>query len=291
MLHYFTSAILITLAVDSVFSNRAFPLRAENFAIKQFKLINQGIEYDESNFLVDLSGRYVLCDKVGQRGHMEIKETYKDGTPIHGVVDYGFGPETHANAVNSYIQETLTTWVNDPTFIEAIKSSTTFGCSVRPGCENNYVVGCALDGDLGNGGNNLIGTTPPQGDINGGKLALAFTGPQYDLAEIITGTNWDRDHYLENLSGRATECGMVGQESWNFDKQKAQAAGDFGWKIEGMLGSAVNRGQTQPAMEEILDQLAPIMRKVQSDLVGCSVIPDCVIGSQMHVVISCLYKE
>ena len=50
----------------------------------------------------------------------QIAETYKDGTPIHGLVDYGFGPETHADAVNAYIQETLSGWVNDPEFAGSV---------------------------------------------------------------------------------------------------------------------------------------------------------------------------
>jgi len=280
-------AVAVLLAVfDVALSNRAFPLRAENYAIKQFQLVNPSIKYDETNFLVDLSGRYVLCDKVGQRGKMQITETYKDGTSIHGLVDYGFGPETHANAVNDYIQQTLSGWASDPEFAGSIAASTTFGCSVRPGCENNYVVGCAFDG-----ANNLIATTPRQNDPNEGKLAYAFTEEQYDLAEIITGTTWDRNHYLENLSGRATECGMIGKNGWNFKKEKSQAFNDFEWRVEGMFGSALNLGATQPAMEEILDGMQPIMAKVQSNLVGCSVIPDCISGDQMYVVISCLYKE
>lgn len=270
-------------------SNRAFPLDSENFAIKTFQLLNPNIKYDSTNYLVDLSGRYVLCDKVGQRGKMQITETLKDGTPIHGVVDYGFGSESHANAVKEYIQRTLSGWATDPLFAESILSSSSFGCSVRPGCEDYYVVGCAFDGanDLGN----LVATTPRQNDPNEGKLAYAFTEEQYDLAEIITGTSWDRDHYLENLSGRATECGMVFKDTWNFRKEKAQAAADFNWRIEGMFGSALNRGETQPAMEEILDRMQPIMAKVQSNMVGCSLIADCVFGNDMYVVISCLYRE
>jgi len=280
---------LLFAVFEVALSNRAFPLDSENFAIKQFQMVNPNIKYDTTNFLVDLSGRYVLCDKVGQRGKMQISETFRDGTPIHGVVDYGFGPETHADAVKAYIQQTLSGWVSDPVFVEYIVSSSSFGCSVRPGCENYYVVGCTFDGanDLGN----LVATTPQQNDPNEGKLAYAFTEQQYDLAEIITGTSWDRDHYLENLSGRATECGMVGKDAWNFRKEKSQASGDFGWRIEGMFGSALNRGETQPAMEEILDRMQPTMAKVQSDMVGCSLIADCVFGNDMYVVISCLYRE
>merc|ERR1712004_32071 len=271
-------------------SNRAFPLDSENFAIKQFQMVSPNIRYDTTNYLVDLSGRYVLCDKVGQRGKMQITETLRDGSPIYGVVDYGFGPETHANAVKEYIQQTLSGWASDAVFAGSIASSSSFGCSVRPGCENShYVVGCVFDGanDLGN----LVATTPRQNDPNEGKLAYAFTEQQYDLAEIITGTSWDRDHYLENLSGRATECGMVGKDAWNFRKEKSQASGDLGWRIEGMFGSALNRGETQPAMEEILDDMQPTMAKVQSDMVGCSLIADCVFGNDMYVVISCLYRE
>merc|ERR1712004_961902 len=94
---------------------------------------------------------------------------------------------------------------------------------------------------------------------------------------------WDRNHYLENLSGRATECGMIGKDGWNFKKEKSQAFNDFEWRVEGMFGSALNLGVTQPAMEEILDDMQPIMAKVQSNLVGCSVIPDCISGDQLYV--------
>ena len=83
---------------------------------------------------------------------------------------------------------------------------------------------------------------------------------------------------------------MVGKDTWNFRKQKSQANADFDWRVEGMFGSALNRGATQPAMEEILDRMQPIMDKVQSHKVGCSLIADCVFGSKMYVVISCLYR-
>ena len=80
--------------------------------------------YDATNFLVDLSGRYVTCSRVGHRGVMHIAEVQENRAPICGLIDYGFGGGAHTRAVNMYISETLDTWVNDPEFVDVVSMVT-----------------------------------------------------------------------------------------------------------------------------------------------------------------------
>ena len=73
---------------------------------------------------------------------------------------------------------------------------------------------------------------------------------------------WDQEHYLENLSGYATDCSMIGRSHWDFQKQKDMAALERKY-VEGAFGYALNLGQTQPAMEEVILSLEPVVRKVR----------------------------
>lgn len=62
---------------------------------------------------------------------------------------------------------------------------------------------------------------------------------------------WDRSHFLENLSGRETNCAMIGTEDWPF-VQLRQAEIDYGMRISAVYGHARNDGSTQDAIERIL---------------------------------------
>jgi len=283
------SIILIASAlVEGCLANgRAFPLDSENYAIKLFQSINPNIEYDETNFLVDLSGQYTTCDRKGEYGQFAITETTADGSPITGLVDSDYGPLTHANAVNDYIQKLLDSWVNDPEYTGAIRGSTKVGCSVRPGCDSYFVVTCALSGM---GGGNLVNpTTPGQGLQPADQHTQAFTNEQYDVAEGVTGISWDRSHFLENLSGYQTQCAIVKQPNWSWGLAQGIAA-KYDMHVSGMAGHAVNEGETEPAMMKIIKQFKPEITKVAPEHIGCSLIPDCIFDGVMYVVVGCVYQ-
>ena len=64
--------------------------------------------------------------------------------------------------------------------------------------------------------------------------------------------SWDRSYYLENLSGTETDCAMIGRPYHNWAKTEMIAFKDMGLRVTGISGSAVNRGETEPAVEEII---------------------------------------
>ena len=76
--------------------------------------------YDKTNLLVNVSGRYTKCSRVGRRGVMHIAEAQKIGKPMCGFTDYGFGSGADTQTVNMYISQTLDTWVNDPEFVNMV---------------------------------------------------------------------------------------------------------------------------------------------------------------------------
>jgi hypothetical protein len=118
--------------------------------------------------------------------------------------------------------------------------------------------------------------------------ALAFTAEQYKVAEQIMGKQWDRSHFLENLSGFETDCKMIGKGDWPFDHMKKMAR-EQKIKITGQYGVADNKGSTQDALTEIVRQFKPL---TNVKAVGCSIIPHCYTSATtMKVVVSCLYEE
>jgi len=279
--------LVLSVVVTAAFANRAFPLSSENYAIKHFQRINPSIDYDFTNFLVDLSGRKVLCSKVGTRGPQSINEKTKDGRTITSLFDYGRGGAADAPAVNKYIMEQLSGWNDDPQFSKIIRNADTFGCSVRPACDDYFVIGCLFAGDGDGGIDYILDPTEPSGK----QYALAFTNEQYGLAEGITHLTWDRNHFLENLSGYETDCTLVTLQTWNPLKVFSMAK-DEGMQVSSVFGVAENKGETEPAMIEVLsgmgDQLAKVGNHKQ---IGCSVIPDCIYNSKMYVVVGCIYNE
>ena len=72
-----------------------------------------------------------------------------------------------------------------------------------------------------------------------------------------TRQKWDRDHFLENLSGYETSCAMVFERTWAWAYATTQA-NKRGKEIVGLYGAAVNRGQTEPAMVEILEGMKSV---------------------------------
>lgn len=68
---------------------------------------------------------------------------------------------------------------------------------------------------------------------------------------------WDRSHFLENLSGVETKCGMVGNNDWPFtDLRRIEEK--YGIRIVPVYGSAENLGSTQAALDMILPEFKQV---------------------------------
>jgi len=262
-------------------SGRAFPIDAENYVTEQFQSVNSKLEWDHTNFLVDLAGHYANCQSIGTRGQISVTQKTPEGYTITGAVDYTSGTRSDVDAVNGYIVQVVDRWMSSGLFNPLIKNANRFGCSVRPGCSGQVSISCLFS----NSGPSDLEDQP------GGQTALAFTPQQYTLAESITGNRWDRSHFLENLSGFETDCAMIGQTEWSFAKAMPIAR-DAGLRVLGTFGYTENRGNTEQALITILRDFKVIR---YASKVGCSVIPDCTEPgrgrTQMYVVVSCLYEE
>jgi hypothetical protein len=198
------------------------------------------------------------------------------------VVDSVDGSRSDVDAVNSYIKSVIDDWINRHTYDNLIQGARQFGCSVRPGCRGSVVVSCLFSpgGEAG----------PDQGDRPEDIIevhAQAFTAEQYVLTEQFTNNKWDRSHFLENLSGVETRCAMVNNDNWPFtDLRKVEDV--YGIRITPIYGSSANYGSTQDALDVIL---AGFKQVKSAKELGCSLIPDCMVDSQMYVVVTCLYRE
>jgi len=286
-------------------AGRAFPVESENYVTEKFKRINSRIDLDASNFLIDLAGTYANCNSLGRRGKIHVDKTTPDGKTIVGIVDSTVGSGSDVDAVNGYIQTIIDRWTTTHEFDSEIRQAEKFGCSVRPACSGQAVISCLFSQGIQNIAVDCNryphhpDCHPLRVDCNRyphhpdclhleepkpGPKALAFTPQQYRMAERITGTRWDREHSLENLSGQETDCAMIGTRDWPFNAAHSQP----GMRVEAQYGWTENKGSTPDALETILKGFKQI-RSVRG--VGCSVIPDCVVGRQMYVVVSCLYDE
>jgi len=300
-------ATLLVAFVSVSLAGRAFPITSENFVIDLFKQINPSIEWDYTNFLVDLSGYSSKCSMIGQRGttkphRFQYHPEFKDS--IGGLVDYTSGDYKHVRAVNDYLIKALPAWKDTEPFRTQILKAKYFGCSVRPGCAGQVSFACLFTPAADGAPPPPITPRPtprptpaptprptfrpPPPPLIGEQKALAFTKEQYDMAEGITGSKWDRSHFLENLSGYETRCAMIDNPNWEFSyaQQKAQ---EFGMTVKGIFGSAPNLGSTPEGMKKILRAWP----NIPTNQVGCSVIPDCVERggiSQMYVIIGCVYE-
>jgi len=267
-------------------AGRAFPIEAENYAIRQFKNINPSLEWDRSNFLIDLAGNYANCNSVGTRGVIQVDRTTQEGHSIIGIVDSTSGTRADVDAVNGYIATIIDNWVRSGRYNNEIRTANKFGCSVRPGCSGQAVVSCLFSNS---GPSNVV----DPGDQPGRQNAYALTPQQYVLAERITGNRWDRSHFLENLSGYETDCAMIGASDWPF-ANAIKVARDAGIPVVGTFGYAPNTGSTQDALVTVLQGFKEIR---SAKKIGCSLIADCMYSSgrggreQMYVVVSCLYEE
>jgi hypothetical protein len=259
-------------------AGRAFPIDSENYVIEAFQRINRNIEWDETNFLVDLAGLYANCDNTGRGGQfVNVEKRRPDGSDIGGYVDDTYGD---SNDYNRYIQSIIDSWTRDfgSGIYNQIQFADRFGCSVRPGCSNRLVVACLFSPSRG----------PNDGpsDIDVGKLARAFTKEQYIVAEKTTGQVWDSSEELANQSGQEVSCFMLLSESMRFPKAQSYAK-LRGYTVQMLYGSSPNVGATEPAMVKVLQSMKHMSNV---DKVGCSLVPDCVVGGEMYVVVGCLFK-
>lgn len=267
-------------------AGRAFPIVSENYVIENFQRINPKLEWDPTNFLIDLSGQYANCDFIGRRGSVEVDKETPEGNSIAGYVDYTDGPHADVNEVNVYLKRVIDRWMHERQLYEQIQKAERFGCSVRPGCNGLVAVGCLFSPAAS-------GNVPPSNHTDpkhppANQNALAFTPEQYVVAELVTNNKWDRSHFLENLSGFETSCDMIGNADWQFTQAETYAR-KLGMRFLGTYGSAENRGSTQDALERILKGLKQVNRARR---VGCSLIPDCKQNNgKMYVVVSCIYEE
>jgi hypothetical protein len=273
--------LLITWCDDitAAGSGRAFPIDSENYVIKEFQSINPNLEWDHTNYLVDLAGRYANCKYIGVRGPVQVKEETPRGASIAGYTDYTDGRGSDVDAVNSYIRQVVNKWMKSGEVHSQVRLAQSFGCSVRPGCDGQVAISCMFSNPESSNIELPIPNPP------GGYQALAFTPEQYYIAEEITGNRWDRSHFLENLSGFETDCAMIGARDWPFTKTAELSPGTRGL---GIFGYAPNRGSTPNALVQILKSFKQIK---YAKGIGCSLIPDCMIDGEMYVVASCLYVE
>ncbi|ELU14596.1 hypothetical protein CAPTEDRAFT_180550 [Capitella teleta] len=275
------AALLLGLSsVDA--AGRAFPVDAENYVVDRFREINPYLEYDRTNFLVDLSGQHVSCDITDRAGFVSVNRYTPEGDTILGISGAVKGDEAHSDAVTMYIKYLVDEWMKTPSYFDQIRGADRFGCSVKPLCSGYSTVVCLFS---------PAHQSDEPNDIGEKTKARAFTPEQYSLAEDITGHKWDRSHFLENLSGLETDCAMMGRSDWPFAAATAEAAARS-YHISGLYDYAVNYGSTEEAMVEILSRMKVIRGNAE---VGCSLIPDCYGGrgdiKEMFVVISCIFLE
>ncbi|KAK2157511.1 hypothetical protein NP493_1855g00039 [Ridgeia piscesae] len=283
---------------DASGAGRSLPMAAENYVIELFSGVNPLIEWDPSNFLIDLAGRFANCKWVGKRGFVKVDRNTPEGGSIVAIVDYTSGSNADAPSVSEYVKRVFKKWMQNSAYVAQIRKSDMFGCGVRPACSGRVSVSCLF---TPGGGVKAISTVNPIAEPptttsyirepSWEQRALAFTREQYDLAEAMTHTPWDRSHFLENLSGYETDCAMIGQREWYFT-QARDIAGKVGIDFSGLFGYARNRGSTTNALKEIFESFKELPTAKE---VGCSVIPDCKQKrgdiSAMYVVVGCIYAE
>ncbi|CAH1798885.1 unnamed protein product, partial [Owenia fusiformis] len=265
------------------FAGMAFPVPESTYAQDMFRKINPAIEWDPTNFLVDLSGPYTLCKYSDHYGPINVYEVSKDGgSSIGGYIETIKSSGHTVTKAGKDIRVVIAGWIKKNPFKDQIREAKLFGCSIQPSCPNGRsVIGCLFSPKFQ--GNQPRPTNP--GPIVKQK-ALAFTSDQYELAAKVTQKRWDRSHLLENLSGYETDCDMINQRYHDFADAKAMAS-KRGIKVIGKFGSAPLKGDTTEAVSKIIRS----WNLVNAKMVGCSAIPDCTIfEKEMTTVVSCIFS-
>lgn len=274
-------------AVHARGAGRAFPIESENYVIEAFQRINRFLEWDETNFLVDLSGQYANCDNIGRGGaFLNVEKLTPEGSSISAYVDDIPGAASDVNAVNGYVQAVIDSWTRDygSAINRQIQNADRFGCSVRPSCSGRAAVACLFSPSR-------QGDEPEYPNDNeniGEQHGKALTPQQYIKAEGVTHKDWDFDHTLENLAGYETTCSLLTSpdQEHSFPYAKAEAA-KRNMNVEFIYGSERNIGETEPPMLSIL---ASMKKPYGSKQVGCAIIPDCNTRNGMYVVVGCLFE-
>lgn len=287
-------------------AGRAYPVESENYITDEFQRINHRLDWDVTNFLVDLSGHYSHCNQLNHRGPITVDRRTPEGEIIAGYVDYMEGLGTDASSVKEYLKTIIDGWIRSRVLHTYLHGAKRFGCSVRPGCNRHLVTTCLFSQEGGppppppppssttpaiilSTTRSTERTTPKTTPKTNGQIptALAFTREQYDMAESAAGMKWDRSHFLENLSGSETNCMMIELcHRWTFAEAEKYAT-ERDKSIAGRCGFSPNNGSTPDALEIILRSVKHVPN---ADQIGCSLIPDCLFHTKMYVVVSCLYE-
>lgn len=275
---------VLCVTIGLVFGGgRAIPPETENYVIDLFRSVNPSISYDYTNYLVDLSGHYAICDNAGKK-EWRLVDT-SDGDTVGLIVDNAYGDESHWEAVDVYLRPVFKEWTNDYRFVDQIASADRFGCSNRPACSGRVVVACLFSPGYGGPRPSVIPTTPPSNHPTANPDVRAFTNEQYQEIEQITGQRWDRSYFLENLSGKETDCGMVHRNTVSFPHVEEEAR-RRGLRIETLYDYEPNISGTPDAVHYILKR----MKKISAKEIGCSLIPNCIDPhGVMYVVTCCLF--
>ena len=77
------------------------------------------------------------------------------------------------------------------------------------------------------------------------------------MTDISLPQKWDNSTTLENLSGAGTSCAMLVSDSLTFPQTTGEAE-RRGMKVEMLYGSALNRGETEPAIVEVLRSMKKV---------------------------------
>jgi len=93
------------------------------------------------------------------------------------------------------------------------------------------------------------------------NLCVACLGARAGTA----GQRWDRSHLLENLSGYETSCDMIDSDDWEFTKARTIAA-NYGLRITAVYGSAPNHGDTDLALDRILENFKQVSSNARTSL-------------------------
>jgi len=73
-------------------------------------------EWDNTNFLVDLSGQYANCDRVRNSGEINVDRRTPEGESIAGFTDNIDASRHDVDAVNGYIRSLVDRWTSARTY-------------------------------------------------------------------------------------------------------------------------------------------------------------------------------
>lgn len=76
--------------------------------------------WDITNFLVDLSGRYAICENVRLSGTVTLTRRTPEGYKIGGIVDYAPGGLPYSEDVAEYIKSALQKWIYRRSFRDSV---------------------------------------------------------------------------------------------------------------------------------------------------------------------------